>query len=465
MRDLELALIEMARSLPSDAVVRDRDVCAAYATDESEAEPTTPEAVVRVASAREVAAVLAAANARGVPVTPRAGGTGRVGGAVPCPGGIVLTMDRLTRIRGVEREDMIAVVEPGVVTGTLHETVERDGLFYPPDPNSLGSCQLGGNVAANAGGPRAFKYGVTGDYVRGLEVVLADGRILSLGRRTKKGVTGYDLTSLMVGSEGTLAVVTEITLGLVPLPERVATVLVLLSDESNVGAAVTRILRERLVPRCVELLDRVALDLVRDTVAFTFPKEARAMLLVELDGPAHALPGDVERIGNALLDEGALEVLVAEKAGERERLWAARRELSRTLRTKAKNKLSEDIVVPRTRIAELLAHTRASSEAHGIVMPTYGHAGDGNLHVNFLWNEEREKPAVDRAIEALFVETLRLGGTLSGEHGIGLMKAPYLHLEQSEALIDTQLALKRSLDPNGILNPGKIFGHRGHKAC
>jgi glycolate oxidase len=465
MPDVDLALTEMARSLPGDAIVRDRDVLEGYAKDESEAVPCVPEAVVRVSSAREVSVVLMAANAHGVPVTPRAGGTGRVGGAVPSEGGIVIVMERLTSLLGIEAEDMVAVVEPGLVTGKLHDAVEAEGLFYPPDPNSLASCCIGGNVSANAGGPRAFKYGVTRDYVRGMQVVLATGEILSLGRRTKKGVTGYDLTALMVGSEGTLGVITEITLGLVPLPESIATLLVLLPDESAVGAAVTRILRERMVPRCIELLDRVALELVRPAAGIALPDGARAMLLIELDGEARTLALDVERIGNALLDEGALEVLVAEKAGERERLWSARRELSRTLRTKARQKLSEDIVVPRTRIADLLAHTRRLSETHGIVMPTYGHAGDGNLHVNFLWNDDSERPAVDRAIESLFVETIRLGGTLSGEHGIGLAKAPYLHLEQSEALIDVQRAIKRTLDPRGILNPGKIFAPRGHTAC
>lgn len=465
MQELELALVRMARSLPSDAVVRDVAVREAYAADESEAAPVVPEAVVRVGTTEEASVVLEAANAHRVPVTARAGGTGRVGSAIPSEGGIVLVMERLAKIREIDAQEMIAIVEPGVVTGQLHDAVEREGLFYPPDPNSLASCCLGGNVAANAGGPRAFKYGVTGDYVRGMQVVLADGRALSLGRRTKKGVTGYDLTGLMVGSEGTLAITTEITLGLVPMPEAVATLLILLSDEAQVGASVTRILRERVVPRCIELLDRVALDLVRSAIALTLPADTKALLLVELDGPAHTLSGEVERLGNALLDEGALEVLVAEKSGDRERLWAARRELSRTLRGKAKKKLSEDIVVPRTRIAELLAYTRMLSERHALVMPTYGHAGDGNLHVNFLWNEDDERPRVDAAIEALFIETIRLGGTLSGEHGIGLLKAPYLHLEQSDALIETQMALKRTLDPNGILNPGKIFGRRGHTPC
>lgn len=465
MHDVELALARMARSLPSDAIVTDRDVREAYAIDESEAPPCVPEAVIRAASTREVAAVLEAAQAHRVPVTPRAGGTGRVGGAVPCAGGVVLVMEKLAAVRHLDREEMIAVVEPGVVTGALHTLVEAEGLFYPPDPNSLASCCLGGNVACNAGGPRAFKYGVTRDYVRGLEAVLADGRALSLGRRTKKGVTGYDLTGLVVGSEGTLAVVTEITLGLVPLPQSVATLLVMLPDESAVGAAVTRVLREQVVPRCVELLDRVALGLVERAAGLDVPAGVKALLLIEIDGDEVTVARDVERLGNALLDEGAAEVLVAQKAGERDRLWAARRELSRTLRASARFKLSEDVVVPRTRIAELLATARALSERHGIVMPTYGHAGDGNLHVNFLWDSEDQRPAVDRAIEALFVETIRLGGTLSGEHGIGLLKAPYLHLEQSDALVDAQVAIKRTLDPVGILNPGKIFGARTHTAC
>ncbi|MFO0696588.1 MAG: FAD-linked oxidase C-terminal domain-containing protein [Polyangiales bacterium] len=454
---LDLALLDIERACGSGSVIRDPDVLATYAHDESETPEHLPDAVVRASSTKDVAAVLRAANAHGIPVTPRAGGTGRVGGAVPVKGGIVLAFERMNDLKGIERDDLYAVVQPGLVTGRLHASVEEERLFYPPDPNSLASCALGGNIAANAGGPRAFKYGVTREYVLGMEVVMADGTILHVGKRTVKGVTGFDLTALLVGSEGTLGIVTEATLRLVPLPESVATLLVFLPDDASVGAAVTRILGQGVVPRCVELLDSIALDLVRPDAGLDVPAAARAMLLVEIDGHESVLGAQVERIGQALVDAGALDVLVAQNASERERLWAARRELSRTLRKTSKWKLSEDVVVPRTRIADLLAHCRRLAETHGIVMPTYGHAGDGNLHVNFLWNDPSQRPAVDAAIESLFREVVAMQGTLSGEHGIGVLKAPYLPLEQSDALIALQERVKAVFDPKGILNPGKIF--------
>jgi glycolate oxidase len=403
-----------------------------------------------------------------VPVTPRAGGTSRVGGSVPVPGGLVLAFEQMNALTGIEHADLLAVVQPGLVTGELHRQVEDQGLFYPPDPNSLESCALGGNIAANAGGPRAFKYGVTREYVLGMQVVTADGSVLQLGKRTVKGVTGYDLTALMVGSEGTLGVVTEATLRLVPKPQAVATLLVFLPDDDAVGRAVSAILALGIVPRCVELLDRIALELVRPDAGVPVPDGARAMILVELDGAAQHVPEQRERVGNAMLDAGALDVLVADKGSERERLWAARRELSHTLRRAARNKLSEDVVVPRSRIAGLLAVCRQLAEQHRIVMPTYGHAGDGNLHVNFLWEDDSQRPAVDAAIRALFENVVAMGGTLSGEHGIGVLKAPYLPIEQSAGLIALQERIKDVFDPRGILNPGKIFpgaAKRYHGAC
>lgn len=464
---LERALLEIDRALGSGRVLTDPEVLEPYSHDESETAPRTPDAVVRATNAADVAATLRIANAHRIPVTPRAGGTGRVGGAVPVEGGIVLAFEGMQRIRGLETADQLAIVEPGVVTGELHRAVESEGLFYPPDPNSLGGCRIGGNVSANAGGPRAFKYGVTRDYVLGMQVVLADGTILSVGRRTPKGVTGYDLTSLFVGSEGTLGVITEITLGLVPNPPAVGTLLAFYDDDRSVARAVSALASVRIVPRCIELLDSIALGLVERDAGLPAPAGAKAMLLVELDGEPGALEADLERAGNALTELGALEVLVASKAGERERLWAARRELSRTLRRSARFKLSEDVVVPRSRLAELLARCRELSERHRIVMPTYGHAGDGNLHVNFLWEDESQRPAVDAAIEGLFRAVVSMQGTLSGEHGIGVLKRPYLPLEQSEALIELQRQIKRTFDPQGILNPGKILPARrgGHPAC
>ncbi len=465
---LDTALIEMERALGQGRVLTDPELLESYARDESEAAPRRPDAVVRTRSTREVAAVMAAAHRHRVPVTPRAGGTGRTGGAVPLAGGIVLAFEQHNQIKGIERDDMIAVVEPGVVTGHLHAAVEEQALFYPPDPNSLSTCALGGNVAENAGGPRALRYGCTRDYVLGMELVTASGEVLQLGKRTVKGVTGYDLTSLIVGSEGTLGVITEITLKLIPKPQAVGTLLVLLPDLMTAGRAVGAALRRGVLPRCVELLDEHTLALVRPSAGLPLDPKARALLLIELDGDEVALERQLEACGNALSDAGALEVLVARHGGERDKLWAARRELSHALRRAAKNKLAEDVVVPRSRIPDLLERCRVISEQQGIAMPAYGHAGDGNIHVNFLWDDASERPRVDQAIKALFEQTLALGGTLSGEHGIGILKAPYLPLEQSPGLIALQERVKQLFDPQGILNPGKIFpSHlaRFHGAC
>jgi glycolate oxidase len=347
------------------------------------------------------------------------------------------------------------------VTGEFHALVEKEGLFYPPDPNSLTDCMLGGNVAENAGGPRAFKYGVTREYVLGIEAYLMGGRTVRAGRRTIKGVTGYDVTALLVGSEGTLGVFTEITLRLVPKPPAVATLLALFTDVRAAAEAVVAIIGEGLVPRCLELMDGPTLGAVRAQGVAIDPR-ANAMLLIEVDGDA--LETTTARLADAI-GARALEILVAQDAAQRDRLWSARRALSPATRKLAKFKLSEDIVVPRSRIPELFLRVDRIGEATGVRHLTYGHAGDGNLHVNFLWNDDAERPAVDRALESLMRATVELGGTLTGEHGIGVTKAQYLALEQSEELIGLQRDLKRVFDPKELLNPGKIFPARGHKAC
>jgi glycolate oxidase len=463
---LQLALLDMDRELTSDQVITDVDVCAAYARDESETEPRIPDAVVRARSADDVAAVMRACSRHEVFVTPRAGGTGRTGGAVPVQGGIVLAFEQMNQLEEVHREDLVAVVQPGLVLKTLHDTVEGENLFYGPDPNSLGSCALGGNIAENAGGPRAFKYGVTRDWTLGLEVVTADGTKLSLGKRTVKGVTGYDLAALVVGSEGTLAVVTRATLKLLPRPEHVVTLLALLPDVRTAGHAVSRLFGRGIVPRCVELMDGHTLTLVRPLVAIAIPAAAQAALLIELDGTERQCDEQLETAGNAMMEAGALDVLVARHGSDREKLWAARRELSRTLRASAKFKLAEDVVVPRSQIAALLEERDRISALTGIAMPTYGHAGDGNLHVNFLWHDASDEPRVHSAIKMLFEKVVALRGTLTGEHGVGVLKAPYLHLEQSPELIDWQKRVKALFDPKGVLNPGKIFDtSSGHTSC
>ncbi len=460
------ALLAISRS--GAEVVRDRDVLETYSIDESEATPVVPEAVVRARSTAEVQATLAACHEHRVCVTPRGAGSGRVGGAVPVPGGIVLSLEGLSAIKGIEPDDLRVVVEPGVVLGDLHAAVEAEGLFYAPDPNSLGYCSIGGNLACNAGGPRAFRYGTTRNWTLGLHMVTADGTLHRVGKPTAKGVTGYDLAGLLVGSEGTLGVITEATLRLVPKPQAVATLLVFLRSRDDLGKVITDTLKRGWLPRCLEFVDDIALELMRPRAGIAVPDGAHAMLLVEVDGDADRIDVLRDRTGEAMLDSGAIDVLVAHSSEEREKLWAARREMSRVLRESAAHKLSEDIVVPRSRIGALLDRCRALSEQHDIVMPTYGHAGDGNLHVNFLWNHDDDKPRVYAAIRGLFEATIELGGTLSGEHGIGILKAPYLPLEQSPALIALQERIKDVFDPRGILNPGKIFpagAKRFHGAC
>jgi glycolate oxidase len=459
---VDKALVLLGRKLGASKLLTAAESCAAYARDESEAEAPVPDAVVLAESAEDVLAALEVARAAEVPITPRAGGTGRTGGAVPIAGGIVLCTLGMKSIREIDVREGIAVVGPGVVLADLQAAVEREGWFYPPDPNSLQTCALGGNVAENAGGPRAFKYGVTREYVIGIEAFLIGGQRIFAGRRTLKGVTGYDLTALLVGSEGTLAVFGDLTLRLIPKPAAVMTLLVLFWSVRDAGLAVGRITAGGLRPRCIELLDGATLEAMRKAGNPIDPR-AGAMLLMDVDGDERQCEQQSERISDAC--GAALDVLVAQDAAQRERLWSARREMSLAVRRLAKYKLAEDVVVPRQRIPDLLERVDACAAELGVRTLTYGHAGDGNLHVNFLWDEERERSLVERAIARLFRDTIELGGTLSGEHGIGVLKAPYLPLEQAPELIALQRDLKRVFDPRGLLNPGKIFPSGGHGAC
>jgi glycolate oxidase len=454
----------LERKLGPSKVLTDRDACEPFAKDESEAEGTIPDAVVLAESGDDILAALAVAREARVPITPRAGGTGRSGGATPVAGGIVLCVTKMNTIKEIDRREQICVVEPGVILSELHTAVEDESLFYPPDPNSVIGCALGGNVANNSSGPRGFKYGGTGEYVLGVEAFLIGGQRLRTGRRTRKGVTGYDLTSLLVGSEGTLAVFGDLTLRLIPKPEALMTLMALFAEERGAATAVEQITAHGLVPRCIEFFDATTLQAVRDA-GNPVDSRANAMLMIEVDGDEARLESEALRVADACDEVGSIEVLVAQEASQREKLWAARKEMSPAVRKLAKNKLSEDVVVPRQQQGELLARVRATGERLGVRTLAYGHAGDGNFHVNFLWNEPDELAAVDQAIQQLFRDTIELGGTLTGEHGVGVLKAPYLPLEQSAELISVQRDLKRVFDPDGLLNPGKIFPTRGHGNC
>ena len=464
MQAIDAMLAALARQLPSDAILTGSE-CEAFAGDESDVAPRVPDAVVRASSRDDVIATLRLAHEHCVPVTPRAAGTGKSGGCVPIEGGIVLSMARLRDIVEVSTADAVAVVEPGAVLAHVHEAVEKEGLFYAPDPNSLAECTIGGNVAENAAGPRTMKYGATRDWVIGLEVVTGDGTPLSLGTRTHKGVTGYDLCSLFVGSEGTLGVVTRATLRLAPKAPAIGTLAAMLRSAHEIGPAVSALAAHGIDARCVELFDERTLAFLRAASPFPIGPEIRALLLVEIDGAIEDVERGIERAGSVLDDRGA-EVLVAKHGGDREKLWSVRRELSRALRRSAMGKISEDVVVPRSQLGALIDRSAVIGEAHGLRVASYGHAGDANLHVNFLWDTEEQIPRVKDAMRDLFACVRELRGTLSGEHGIGASKSAFVAQEQSAALIAHQEKVRAVFDPRGILNPGKIFSRPGaHRAC
>jgi len=451
----------LSRELGADRVLRTPDKLEAYARDESGRGVFPPDAAVLCESRAEIELVLRLAAEHKVPVTPRGTGTGMTGGALPVRGGLVLSTERMKRIIDISVDDRIAIVEPGVINADLQAAVEAQSMFYAPDPASLAMCSMGGNVAENAGGPRAFKYGVTRDWTLGLVVTLMGGETLRLGRKTPKGVTGYDLTALFVGSEGTFGVTSEITVKLVGRPEGVGTLVAIMPDAMTAGRAVSAIIRKGYRPRALELLDRATIDHIRPKAAFTFPEGAGALVLIELDGEPEGMEASLLRAGQLCEELGATEVIVARDDADRERLWGARRGCSKALREAHAFKLSEDIVVPPGSIAEMLARVDEIAAQERLTTATFGHAGDGNLHVNVLTDEDHKDAAVAARIQSalggVFRAALDLGGTLSGEHGIGISKARYMAWEQSEEVIGWQKRLKRMWDPLDLLNPGKIF--------
>ncbi|MBW2261057.1 MAG: FAD-binding protein [Deltaproteobacteria bacterium] len=450
------AALDISRVLGDSRVITDPDQLERFGGDESEEPPRVPDAAILPRTASEAARCLSIASEHGVPVTPRAGGTGKTGGAVPVEGGLVLACEKMNRIKEIDAGDLVAVVEPGVILADLHCAVEDQGLFYPPDPASLDSCCLGGNVAENAGGPRAFKYGVTGHYVLRLDVALPSGAILRCGHRPVKGVAGYDLAGLFTGSEGTLGLFTEITLRLIPRPRQVSTVLALFPGLADAGRGIQAVLAAGLVPRVLEIMDRECVDTVRDG-GVPLPPGIEALVLTELDGSEAAVAGDLERAGETLTRAGAQDVLVATGTVERDRLWRARRELSEALRSRKAHKISDDVAVPRSRLVAVLERIESIGLAHGLVSATYGHAGDGNLHVTFLWDDPGLEAGAAAAREEVMRLALEMDGTVSGEHGIGSVNRRYLEMELGREAMALTRGLKKLLDPASILNPGKIL--------
>jgi glycolate oxidase len=433
-----------------------------YTHDEVVGLRAEPEVVVRAQSAEQVAEIFKLAQRERVPVTPRGAGYGLSGGAVPVLGGIVLSVEKMNRILEIDQENLMVTVEPGVITGDIHRAVEAEGLFYPPDPASLDSCSIGGNIAEGAGGPRAVKYGVTKYYVCGLEAVLPSGDIITCGGKLVKNVTGYDLIQLLIGSEGTLAVVTKIILRLLPLPKVQVDLLVPFDDFQAAADTVSDIIAHRVLPTTIEFMERDSVLAVERLLEKEVPHDdAAAHLMIQLDGNSQqAVDVDFEVVGELCLAHGARDVLVAQDQRTRDRLWEARRKIIDALNHESPINHMEDVVVPRAEIPALLKGIKEVAGRHGVRIVSFGHAGDGNVHVNVLKDDvpdarwEALVPVVAREIYQL---ALSLGGTITGEHGIGATRRRYLSMALDEVQIELMRRIRETFDPNRILNPGKIF--------
>jgi glycolate oxidase len=434
-----------------------------YGRDETEDLLFKPAVVIRPHTSEEVSAILSFCNREKIPVTPRGAGTGLSGGALPVYGGICLSMERFNRILSIDEANLQAIVEPGVINEVFQDMVKEKGLFYPPDPASKGSCFLGGNLAHSSGGPKAVKYGTTRDYVLNMEVVLPTGEIIWTGANVLKYSTGYNLTHLMIGSEGTLGVITKIVFRLIPYPRHNLVMLVPFFDAASACAAVSAVFRAGIVPSGLEFMERDAIDWVMryvQDIHVTVKREIQAHLLVEVDGnELEMLYREAEKITEVMQQFQCDDILFADTADQKNMLWTMRRKVAEAVKANSIYK-EEDTVVPRAALPELLKGVKAIGKRYGFHSVCYGHAGDGNLHVNIIkgdlsdqqWNEELPK-----GINEIFQLCVQLGGTLSGEHGIGLVQQPYMHIALDNKRLELMRNIKKVFDPNSILNPGKIF--------
>ncbi len=418
-----------------------------------------PDVVVYPGSTAQVREVLKLADENRIPVLPRGAGSGFSGGSLPVEGGIVLVLTRMDQILEIDAENLIAEVEPGVVTAALQRQVEGLGLFYPPDPASKEFSTLGGNVAECAGGPRCVKYGVTKDYILGLEVVLASGEIIRTGGRTLKNVVGYDLTKLFVGSEGTLGIVTKIIVKLLPKPEAKKTMLVQFESIEGAARAVSAIIGSKIIPTTLEFMDAATIDCIRDVTSIPLHSSCRAVLIIEVDGKALMLDKQTAEILDIIRPLGILETMIAATDKESEAIWQVRRIVSPSLRKVAPDKFNEDIVVPRSKVPDMIRALERISVDYRVAIVNFGHAGDGNIHVNIMVDLKEEGMAaqVEKVVEEVFRAAVGLRGSISGEHGIGTSKAKYMALELDGSTIAAMQRIKKALDPHNILNPGKMF--------
>lgn len=446
----------------------DEETLKIHASDETEDHVFMPQIVVMPDNAEDVAAILKLCNDHVIPVTPRGGGTGLSGGALPVKGGVVVAMKRFNKIIEIDELNLQATVEPGVITEVFQEAVKEKGLFYPPDPSSKGSCFLGGNLGENAGGPKAVKYGVTRDYVLNMQVALVTGEVIWTGANVLKNSTGYNLTQLMCGSEGTLGVITKIVFKLRPFPKKDVTLLVPFTTAEEACRAISGIYRAGITPSKMEFVEREAIvltmkyveEVLSQPVSIELPENINAHLIIELDGnDDEVLMTDAEKIVEVLEEYETGEVYFAQSAEEKDGLWRLRKNVSPAVNSYTLTK-AEDVVVPRGNLPALITAIKDTGKKYGFNSVCFGHVGDGNLHVNIMkqeiaddyWNKE-----VNEGIEEIFKAVIELGGTLSGEHGIGIAKRPYIHLAMQEKNLDLMRGIKSVFDPKGILNPEKIF--------
>lgn len=456
---IDAAIIKILKKIVGPKHVHDSwHQRAAYAYDASNRD-FTPDAVVFPATTAHVAEIINLANLNNFYVIPRGAGTGMTGGSLAVEGGVVMPLTRMDQVLGVDPANLTADVEPGVVTGDFQKLVEAQGLFYPPDPSSSAYCTMGGNVAECAGGPKAVKYGVTRDYVLGLEAVTGAGEVVATGVRTAKGVVGYDLTRLITGSEGTLAVITRITVRLLPLPESVRTITAVYDKIDDAAKTVAAVFSAGIICRSIEYLDQAAIGCAESHLEIGLPTDAEAILLLEVDGDPQQAERAAERVAKVCRDQNARTVSGVDDAEAAANLWKARKGLSPALFKYGPHKINEDIVVPRTKIPDVVRRINELRAKTGLTMVSFGHAGDGNIHFNIMLDKE-DPVALEKAESAvveLFDYVLKLGGTISGEHGVGISKAPYFDMEIPPAQMEIMRQIKDVFDPNHILNPGKMF--------
>lgn len=436
-----------------------------YSYDSTPNMQSMPDAVVSPRNTKEVSEIVKVCNDFKIPLVPRGSGTNLCGGTCPTEGGIVLLFKHMNQILEIDEENLTATVQPGVVTVELAKAVEAKGLFYPPDPGSMSISMIGGNINENSGGLRGLKYGVTRDYVIALEIVLANGDIIRTGGKLAKDVAGYDLTRLFVGSEGTLGVITEATLKLLPIPDTKKTMLALYQDLEAAARSVSKIIANKIIPTTLEFLDQPTLRVVEDYVKIGLPTDVQAVLLIEQDGPAEVVNRDLKKIEEVCKHENAVSVQIAATPEEAEALSMARRTALSALARLKPTTILEDATVPRSEVANMVKAINEIAKKYNLHICTFGHAGDGNLHPTCPTDARNhdEMERVELAFAEIFDRAIELGGTITGEHGVGVMKAPYLEWKLGKEGIDAMKAIKQGLDPNNIMNPGKVFAKDSRK--